>query len=87
MIKRLSLCVATIILGLFLTGLTLCLNSSVYARTVEEILCSDPLLSGDHHLTRNSPARNAGLTIPRLRTDIAGEPRCIHLNYYIGGDE
>jgi hypothetical protein len=47
----------------------------------------DPLLTADYHLRLGSPAKDAGLTIPWLTTDLEGNPRPQGDGYDIGAWE
>lgn len=50
-------------------------------------IVADPLLSGDFHLQPGSPAVDAGLTLPWLTVDLAGNPRPTGAGYDIGAFE
>jgi hypothetical protein len=54
---------------------------------VDSITGADPRLTSDWHIAGNSPAVDAGRTVPWLLTDIDGDPRPIDSAYDIGADE
>jgi hypothetical protein len=56
-----------------------------FTTTVDII--ADPLLTADYHLNPGSPAIDAGLTLPWLAVDLAGNPRPLGAGYDIGAFE